>query len=135
MTLTRPELQPQFEQLLNTTLANQEALQDRIAQRDKLESTLSKDYAWRYIAQTRDTSDKAAQESYQDFIQTIYPEWIARSDTLGRKLVASPGSDQLAPQYHNYLRKIKSSLELFREENIALMSKEEEIKAQFAKIA
>ena len=135
MSLTRTELEPQFQELLEIEISHLGELIEFIRRCDELDSRISVDFAWRYIAQTRDSSDVEVEQHYTDFLQTIYPQWITYSDKLGRKLVASEFVDQLAPEYHNYIRGVRHGVEMFREENVALSTQEEEIKSQFGKIS
>ena len=135
MSLTRTELEPQFQELLEIEISHLGELIEFIRRCDELDSRISVDFAWRYIAQTRDSSDVEVEQHYTDFLQTIYPQWITYSDKLGRKLVASDFVDQLAPEYYNYIRGVRHGVEMFREENVALSTQEEEIKTQFGKIS
>lgn len=134
MITARSDVYPRFEVLLNTEIDSYEWLVERIKQLDEVDASLSYEYAWRYIRQTTNTADQEAKQAYLDFTQTIYPEWITISDRLGRKLIASPFCDQLPAAYHNYIRSVKHAIDLFREENVPLMSKEKALAAQFSEI-
>ena len=135
MSFTRTELEPQFQALLERTLLSYDDLVVWIKDCDSLDASLSVDFAWRYIHQSTNTADTQAESDYNDFLQTIYPHWITYGDKLGRKLIANEFVDQLPAEYHNYVRGVKHGVEMFREENVALSTQEEEIKSQFAKIA
>lgn len=80
--MTRHILEPQFQSLLDASPRSRIELLEWIAAIDTLEATIGQDFAWRYIAQTRDTSDQKAEASYKDFLQTIYPHWTTFSDKL-----------------------------------------------------
>lgn len=125
---------PKFELLLTQEISSYEELVQWIADYDSLDSELGLQYAWAYIHQTTNTADKEAKKIYWDFIQHIYPEWIKISDIIGRKLIDCPFVSQLPVEYSNYIRSVRHGIELFREENVPLMSQEEEIKSEFAKI-
>ena len=135
MSLTRTALEPQFQSLWDREIASYAELIVWIKDCDTLDSSLSVDFAWRYIHQSTNTADTQAEAIYTDFLQTIYPHWITFSDKLGRKLIASEFVDQLPAEYHNYVRGVKHGVAMFREENVALSTQEEEVKSQFAKIA
>ena len=135
MSFTRTELEPQFQALLERTLLSYDDLVVWIKDCDSLDASLSVDFVWRYIHQSTNTADAQAESDYNDFLQTIYPHWITYGDKLGRKLIANEFVDQLPAEYHNYVRGVKHGVEMFREENVALSTQEEEIKSQFAKIA
>jgi oligoendopeptidase F len=134
MITSRSEIKPQFDTLLAQEINSYEQLVSWIQATDDLDSQLSQDYAWRYIHQTVDTVDEEFKKSYLDFTQQIYPEWIRVSDQIGRKLISSEFISQLPPEYANLIRSTKHSVEMFREANVELSSKEKEIEAQFAEI-
>ena len=53
----------------------------------------------------------------------IQPKIQPYADKLNRKLVESPFTKELDPEkYFTYLRNVKKSIELFREENIPLQA-------------
>jgi oligoendopeptidase F len=131
---SRSEIKPQFDTLLAQEINSYAQLVSRIEATDVLDSQLSQDYAWRYIRQTTNTADEQVKQSYLDFTQQIYPEWIRVSDQIGRKLIASEFVSQLPSEYANLIRSVKHSVEMFREANVELSSKEKEIEAQFAEI-
>lgn len=133
--MTRHILEPQFQSLLDASPRSRIELLEWIAAIDTLEATIGQDFAWRYIAQTRDTSDQKAEASYKDFLQTIYPHWTTFSDKLWRKLLANESIDTLPWEYDNYIRAVRHGVAMFREENVALSTQEEELKSEFAKIS
>lgn len=131
MNKERSYYQTQFDALLSQDISSYEELVQWIADCDALDSELGLQYAWAYIHQTTNTADEEAKKVYWDFIQHIYPEWIKISDIIGRKLIACPFVSQLPPEYANYIRSVRHGIELFREENIPLMSQEKDIESKF----
>jgi oligoendopeptidase F len=84
-----------------------------------------------YVATTLDTTDKAAEERYLNYYKTIYPELARMGDVLNRKLVDSG----LTPaNYDVPLRYIRAEIELFREENLPLISEIVELENQYDKL-
>gem|GEM_PF-3825682 len=131
---SRSQIQPQFDALLAQEINSYEELVSWIKAGDDLDAQLSQDYAWRYIGTTVNTADETAKQSYLEFTQEIYPEWMRISDQLGRKLIASEFVIQLPSQYSNFIRSVRHGVEMFREENIQLITKEKEIESKFAEI-
>lgn len=131
---SRSEVKPQFDALLAQEINSYEELVSWIKATDVLDSQLSQDYAWRYIGTTVNTIDEEVKQKYIDFTQVIYPEWIRVSDQIGRKLIASEFIAQLPSEYANFIRSVRHSVEMFREENVELIAKEKEIESKFAEI-
>jgi oligoendopeptidase F len=130
----RSDIQEQFNTLLIQDVDSVDSLISWISACDRLDSQLGQDYAWKYIKQTTNTADKIAKKEYKDFLQDIYPQWIIISDKVGRKLVSCEYISQLPSKYHNYIRWSEHAVKYFREENVALMSREKEISSQWAEI-
>ena len=131
---SREEILPQFQALLDEEVTTLTQLKDRIARRDALDNQLSDDYAWRYINQSRRTEDEVHKAAFLQFLETIMPAWQRMSDQLNRHLVTSPCLDQLEQPYHVYLRSVKKSIDLFREENIPLQEQEQKLATNYQSI-
>ena len=65
------------------------------------------------------------------FVEKIMPEWQRMSDQLNRHLIACPCLDQLDKPYQVYLRSVKKSIDLFREENISLQEQDQKLATQY----
>lgn len=83
------------------------------------------------VATTLDTTDQAAEEHYLNFFKNIYPHVAKLDDKLNRMLIDSG----LVPQdYVVPLRYVRTQVELFREENLPLITELQELGTQFDKI-
>ncbi len=92
--------------------------------KSELEAVLSEDMGWRYIKMTCDTTDEKLTESFNFFVNEIEPNVAPYSNELNKKLVASPFLSQLdGEKYNIYIRGVKKALEIYREENIPLLTK------------
>jgi oligoendopeptidase F len=117
------DLEPFYKELERRNIQSSADLEKWILDLSELEAIVSENMAWRYIKMTCDTTDKELVGSYTHFITEIEPHIAPFTNTLHKKLIASPFIDQLdAKMYFVYLRGIKKSLELFREENIPLLT-------------
>jgi oligoendopeptidase F len=102
----------------------------------ELEAVVSEDVSWRHIRMTCNTEDKKLQDNFTYFMMEIQPKIQPYADRLNRKLVESPLTTSLDKQkYFTYLRSVKKSIELFREENIPLQSELSVLAQQFGTIS
>lgn len=102
----------------------------------ELESVMHEELAWRYIRSSCNTADKAAEEAYDFFVSVIEPETAPWFQALNKKLIASPFADQLDTEvYSVFLRGVRNDIALYREENIPLFTKIDQLAQQYGKIA
>ena len=128
-------LEPLFNDLLNREVNSREELERWIEEKSELNAVVAEDRARRYIAMTCATDDKEAEKSYLQFIEQIQPELKKFSDRLDRKLVECPfAADLDAERYEILLRSCRNSIELFRQENIALETELNKLSQRYQKI-
>jgi len=111
-----------FEELLNRPISSKEDYLKWLKDKSELEAVLEEDAAWRYIKMTIDTRDKELTEAYTFFVTKIQPELAPYDDKLNKKLVDSPYYEAFnkIEAFRIYFRSVKTSLDLFREENIPI---------------
>jgi oligoendopeptidase F len=121
---TWEELKPYFDRLVERKIEKLSDLKTWLHHRSELESVLSEDMGWRYIHMTCFTDNEEYSKSYQDFVQNIQPQTAPYSDQLNKKALECPFLSQLEkePGYNMMVRNLKKEVELFREENIPLMT-------------
>src|SRR6478736_8595027 len=84
---------------------------------------------------TCDTTDKSLEEAFTYFCMEIQPKLQPYADALNRKLINSPFTNELdKDKYFTYLRNVRKSIELFREENIPLQAELSVMQQQFGVI-
>ena len=128
-------LKPYFDELLSRPVASVAELEKWLKDQSELGAVVSEDMAWRYIKMTCDTANTKLRDHFNDFVQNIEPHMAPLTNELNKKLMESPFKDQLTkPGYKIYLRGVKNSIELFREENIPLNTKLQELEQQFGAI-
>lgn len=116
-------LEPIYKELLARFINSKEELEKWLHDRSELEAALEEDFAWRYIRMTCDTNNEQLLQNFQYFATEIEPKIAPYSNELNKKLVASQYLEKLdKDKYFIYLRGVKKSLELFREENIPLQT-------------
>ncbi len=124
------DLEPYLKELLEREINSKQDLEKWMKDASELETVISEDANWRQIRMTCDTENKELENAFVYFVTEIQPPLQNYADKLNRKLVASPFTNELDKEkYFTYLRNVKKSIELFREENIPLHS-ELSVKAQ-----
>ncbi|MBS1948899.1 MAG: M3 family oligoendopeptidase [Bacteroidetes bacterium] len=116
-------VEPYFKNLLGRNISSKLELEKWLKDMSELEAVLSEDFSWRQIRMTCDTENKALEEAFTFFVMEIQPKIRPYADQLNRKLMNSPFTQDLDKEkYFTYLRNVKKSIDLFREENIPLLS-------------
>ena len=128
-------IEPFFKTLLNRDITGKDSLEQWLSDQSELEAAISEDACWRQIKMTCDTENKILEEAFNFFCLEIQPRIQPFSDALNKKLVQSPYLEELdQAKYFTYLRGIRKSIELFREENIALQAEMAVLQQQFGQI-
>ena len=129
-------LEPYFKTLLAQDLDSVATLENWLQHLSELEAFISEDACWRQIKMTCDTTDKSLEESFNFFCMEIQPKMQPYADALNKKLIACPLTSELNQSaYFTYLRSVKKSIELFREENIPIQAELSVLQQQYGTIA
>ena len=129
------ELEPYFKELLAREINNPENLYQWMKDISEVEAVISEDACWRQIRMTCDTTDKSLEEAFNYFCMEIQPKLQPYADALNRKLINNTYTDQLDKEkYFTYLRSIKKSIDLFREENIPINAELSVMQQQYGMI-
>ncbi len=129
-------LEPYFKDLLDRDISDKEKLEQWLKDQSELEAVVNEDACWRQIKMTCDTENKQLEEAFNYFFTEIQPNIQPYTDALNRKLIGSPLLHELdSEKYFTYLRSIRKSIELFREENIALQAEIAVLQQQFGQIS
>ncbi|MGV8879734.1 MAG: M3 family oligoendopeptidase [Sphingobacteriaceae bacterium] len=133
--ITWENLEPFFQNLLGREIDSVNDLEQWLQNRSELEAALEEDFAWRYIRMTCDTTNEELLQSFQYFATAIEPKVAPYSNKLNEKLVGSMWIKELdQDKYFIYLRSVKKALELFREENIPLLTNIQVTQQQYQSI-
>lgn len=133
---TWDELEPYFKELLDRPIENVNDLEKWLKDISELEAVLSEDACWRQIRMTCDTENKELEQAFTFFCMEIQPQMQPYADKLNRKLVENPYSAQLDKEkYYTYLRTVRKSIELFREENVQINAELSVLQQQFGVIS
>ena len=128
-------LEPYFKDLIDRAITDKTSLEQWLKDMSELEAAVSEDACWRQIKMTCETENKTLEEAFNFFCMEIQPRIQPLQDALNKKLIAEPLLKELEPEkYHTYLRSIRKSIELFREENIPLQAEMAVSQQQFGQI-
>jgi oligoendopeptidase F len=117
------QIQCYYEDLKHREINSVQELKKWLEDRSELDAVLSEDMAWRYIKMNIDTTDETLQKSFRFFVEEISPNTAPYDHGFNTKLIESPYLKELdAEAYFIYLRGVRNSIELYREENIPLFT-------------
>lgn len=129
-------LEPFFKELAERPINSRQDLENWMKDISEVEAVVSEDACWRQIKMTCDTTDKQLEEAFNFFCMEIQPQLQPYADLLNRKLIDSPYTLELDDEkYYTYLRNVRKSIDLFREENIPLQAELSVMQQQYGAIA
>ncbi len=124
------QIEPYYQDLESRPLA-QFNLPGWLADWTRLNDLITEWYARLNVALTIDTSDRLAEDRYNAFLDEIYPGSQAAEQKLKRKLLESG----LEPSgFEIPLQKMRLEAEIFRSENLSLLSEERKLASEYNKI-
>ncbi|MFY8091836.1 MAG: M3 family oligoendopeptidase [Chitinophagaceae bacterium] len=133
---TWENLEPFFKNLLERKITNKADLENWLKDMSELEAVVSEDACWRQIKMTCDTTDKTLEDAFTYFCMEIQPKLTPYADALNKKLLACEFLNELDQEkFHTYLRSVKKSIDLFREENIPLQAELSVMQQQFGALS
>ena len=117
-------IEPYFSELLSREINSLEEFKLWLKDQSELEAIIEENAAWRYIKMTIDTKDQKLSDAYSFFVSEIQPNIAPFDDKLNRKLNKTPFIKDLENDaaFAILFKKVKSAIELYREENISLFS-------------
>lgn len=129
------DLETIYIELLNRPINSVADLEKWMLDLNETDAAVSENYGWRYIKMSCDTENAELIKSYEFFVNEIEPKIAPISDALNKKLVNCPFVKELDPKkYFVYLRSVKNSIELFRQENVELQAQIAVKSQQYASI-
>jgi len=123
--------------LLNRELKSKNDFYKWLKDKSELDAFIEEDAAWRYIKMTINTKDEKLSDAYSYYITEIQPKLAPFEDKLNRKLNDSVYLKELEsdPAFFIHFRSIKKALELYRKENIQLISEISEESKKFGSLS
>ncbi len=129
-------LTPYFQELLGRQITNLAEFDRWLLDRSELDAVLEEDLAWRYIRMSINTADTELRAAYTAFVTQIQPELAPLEDQLNQKLAGLPFLQERNDSAHQiYFRSVRTALDLYREENIAIEAALNEEAQQYGAIS
>lgn len=130
MTWPWDKIAPYYDELATRPL-NAETVHQWLTDWSYLSSLLWERFSRLNVAKTVDTSDEAIEQAFNHFLEAIFPPAQAAEQRLRLKLLQSGLEPEGMAQP---LRKIRTDVALFRQENLPLLAEERKLDAQYDKI-
>ena len=115
-------ISPYYQQLKEDNIFDFDSFRNWLVKRSELIAAVEEEKAWRYINTSRYTDNAKYSEAYIIFSQEIEPKITKAENELDKKLIGNIATIELPNDYQVFIRGIKKQLELYREENIPLLS-------------
>ncbi len=125
------DILPWYEALAGVPLDTTDAVGPWLAAWSRLEELVTEAAAEAMIAYTADTRDPAREAAHLRFSAEIFPQLEEQGVRLARRLVATGFT---RPDLEVVLRRFRSGIEIFREENLPLFSELEELSASYQRL-
>ena len=125
------EIQPLYQQLQDIELS-EDTLVSWMEKWSDLRKLVDERYARLELGTSIDTTDDAVEKEFLEFIEHVRPPSQVADQSLKEKLLAS----ELVPEGMELaLKKMRTEADIFREENLPLMTEESKLSTQYDKIA
>ncbi len=116
-------LEPYCKNLLDRDINSKVTLEKWLQDISEFEAIISENASWRHIRTTIDTSNSTYLESFQKFISNIQPSLQSYTFEFNKKWVACPYTKELDQEaYFTMFRSVKSQIDIFRQENVPILS-------------
>lgn len=124
------KIEPYYQELQEREL-NADTQEAWLKDWSHLAELISETYQRLYVAITVDTTDQESEQKYNTFVDKIFPNVQAAEQVLKKKLLASG----LQPEgFEIPLRNMRLEADLFRQENLPLLSEEMKLNTEYDKI-
>jgi oligoendopeptidase F len=116
-------VEPYYKDLLERKISSVDELKNWLLDWSELDAVLEEASRWIYVRTTIDTADEKAKADLTNLYTNIVPHLSVQGNLLNKKFIESPFIVDLDQDiFFTTIRRIKKSLELFREENVPLQS-------------
>lgn len=129
-------LRPLYNALLEMPVDTVEQLQAFLKAWNEFEAWVGEHVRTAQLATQVDTTDEAAQAHWMHLVANVIPSLSEWDEKLGKKLLAAQELESLkSTTYGPYIRQVQRGVELFREKNIPLQTRESELENEYNKIS
>ncbi len=131
----RQQVQSLMESLLNRPIESRDDLRQWVLDRSETSSAIGQARAVLYVRMTCQTDDAQRSETYKKFVENVDPILRTFGDKLDRKLLEAEETHGLdRDAFGIYLRDTRLDVELFREENVPLSTKESLLSQEYQSV-
>jgi oligoendopeptidase F len=124
-----------YRELLERNISSRAELEEWLYQASELEAAIDEERCRRHVESTRQTDDEERQRAYTDFIEQIEGPQQAWREKLMRRFVELADRHSLPPlRYEVLLRSARTAIELYRAENVPLLTEDEKLKTVYRRI-
>lgn len=124
------EIEPYYRELKERPLTP-ESVDQWMADWSKIYSLVDEVYSRLYVATTANTADARSKELFDSYLDNVQPKYKAEEQALKEKLLASG----LCPRgCELLLKKMRTEAEIYREQNLPLLSQEQKLRQKFSAI-
>lgn len=128
-------LEPFFRALEERELDSVERLEQWLLDWSELSDAVGEEGSLRYIRMTCDTGNPEIEKAYFHFLEEIAENLKAAEDRLKRCFLASPARKRLPARRYSVLdRSLQNDVDLFRQDNIALETRESKGTQRYQKL-
>jgi oligoendopeptidase F len=124
-----------YDKLEARDISTRQALEDWILDWEELNAVLTECYTDAYVDMTSDTTNPDYETRFIKVIENIIPVTEQRGFALKQKMLKSQALDQLGEEYEVFLRNVRAEVEIFRDENVPLVTEEQKLDQEFEKIS
>lgn len=123
-----------YDKLEERDVSTREQLQEFIHDAEELAAAIYDAYSRAYVDMTVDTTNPDHEAKYLKIVEELVPISEQRDFQLKRKMLLSSAARELDGVYEVFLRNIRSEVEIFREENVHLITEEIKLSQEHEKI-
>jgi oligoendopeptidase F len=125
--------EPFYNDLLNRDLSD-DHLQGWIDDWSKLSALVGEAGAAIYIKKSLDTTDKAAEQDFLDFVNDVQPQASVADQNLKKRFLSTEPDPQDYPGLELTIRSMQNQADLFRDENVPLQTELAKLGNEYDKI-
>lgn len=130
-----PTAESYYRELLGRNVGSAAQLERWLYDASELEACLDEERCARYVEATRQTDDESRQQRYIQFVEQVEARQKPWHNKLLRRLLDLADQFPLPPlRYEVLLRRARNRTELYREENIPLLTEEAKLVSEYQKI-
>ena len=128
-------IEPYFRDLLDRDIDTVEALEKWLLDGSEVAACLGEERTDRYVKMTCHTDDAALEEAYLEFVEGVIPKCRPLWHQLNIKYTQSPVAARLPRERYAVLdRNTRSAVELYRDENVPLLTDEAKLAQEYQKV-